>query len=29
MIVLGLKDTKHGFRCKDKDDPLMKSVLPP
>ena len=29
MVILDLRDSKHGFPCKVEDDPLIKLVLPP
>ena len=29
VVILDLKDSKHGFPCKVEDDPLLKLVLPP
>ena len=29
VVILDLKDSKHGFPCKIEDDPLLKLVLPP
>ena len=29
IVILDLKDSKHGFPCKVEDDPLLKLILPP
>ena len=29
VVILDLRDSKHGFPCKVEDDPLLKLVLPP
>ena len=29
VVILDLKDSKHGFPCRVEDDPLLKLVLPP